>query len=586
MKKLINRPDAVVDEMLDGLVAIYPALRRLPSRPVILRADADRSGDSRVALISGGGSGHEPAHAGYVGQGMLGAAVAGDVFTSPSPDAVLSAIKAVGGKAGVLLIVKNYTGDRLNFGLAAELARAEGIPVEMVVVADDVALPPSAQSAGPRGLAGTILVHKIAGAAAEAGLPLDVVAAEAKDAAEAVGTMGVALTPCTIPAAGTPSFSLAEDEIELGLGIHGEPGARRIPVEPVDATVDRLLAAIVGGARHVRGDRVVLLINNLGGTTTMELAILARRAVAVLQSRGLILERVYAGTFLSSLEMAGVSLSVMEVDDLRLARLDAPTAAPAWPNAAAAPRPTIPGFEPLPPETDASAPLPPPKTELGRSLDQAIRAVGRTLIDSAGKLNELDRAVGDGDLGLSLARGVQAVLETLPTLPLDDPAATLQSLSTVLQRSLGGTSGPLYAMLLFRASGKLREGDPASPKTWAEAFSAGVHGVAELGDARAQDRTMLDALFPACETLSAHLARGEDPHLSLDAAAEAAEAGARATASMPPRRGRSSYLADRALGHPDPGAQAVALWLRTLANTLRDRAQLTPNEPNDDDTAL
>src|SRR6266403_2065774 len=245
MKKLINRPDAVVEEMIEGLVAVDPGLERLPGQLVVVRADAAEVRDRGVALISGGGSGHEPAHAGYVGRGMLSAAVAGDVFTSPSPDAVLAAIRAVGGPPGVLLIVKNYTGDRLNFGLAAEMARAEGYAVEMVIVADDVALAADAD--------------------------------EASEDAGAVGTMGVALTPCTVPAAGTPGFALGADEIELGLGIHGEPGVRRGPLEPADALVDRLLDAIVADSRPglARGDRVALLVNNLGATPAMELAIVA-----------------------------------------------------------------------------------------------------------------------------------------------------------------------------------------------------------------------------------------------------------------------------------------------------------------------
>ncbi len=227
MKKLINRPESVVEEMVEGLVAVYPGLQRLPGRSVLIRSDAADARRDKVALISGGGSGHEPAHAGYVGRGMLSAAVAGDVFTSPSPDAVLAAIHAVSGPKGALLIVKNYTGDRLNFGLAAERARAGGIPVEMVIVADDVALANSVDNAGRRGLAGTVLVHKVAGAAAEAGGTLEEVAREAQEAARAVRTMGVALSPCTVPAAGKPGFSLDVNEMELGLGIHGEAGVQR-----------------------------------------------------------------------------------------------------------------------------------------------------------------------------------------------------------------------------------------------------------------------------------------------------------------------------------------------------------------------
>ena len=557
MKMLINRPEAVVEEMAEGLVLLHPGLRRLPGRTVLVRADAEAVRDRQVALISGGGSGHEPAHAGYVGRGMLSAAVAGDVFTSPGPDAVLAAIRAVAGPPGAVLIVKNYTGDRLNFGLAAEMARADGIPVEVVIVADDVALPETEHTAGPRGIAGTVLVHKVAGASAEAGAALAEVAAEARSAAASVKTMGVALSPCTVPAAGKPGFTLGEDEIELGLGIHGEPGVRRAPLEPADALVDRLLGAILGRFA-AKPDRVALLVNGLGGTTTMELAIVARRAVARLRDAGIVVERAYAGTFLSALEMAGASLSVLELDDARLARLDAATDAPAWPNAA--PRSRVePESVDETPVADAS-PSTPPSTEAGRAIGRALRRVAEVLIAESPRLNELDQAVGDGDIGVSLARGARSMLDALPGLPLDDPSATLHALSVLLQRSLGGTSGPLYAMGLLRASIRLKD----APSDWAGALRDAAAGIMKLGGAQAGDRTMLDALVPAAGELAGSLASGRTPSEALAAAAEMAQVGADATASMPPRKGRSSYLGDRAIGHPDPGAVAVALWLRAI----------------------
>src|SRR5262245_42518780 len=390
MKKLINTPGAVVEEMVEGLVAAYPGLRRLPGQTVLIRSDLPPGAARPVAVISGGGSGHEPAHAGYVGKGMLAAAVAGDVFTSPSPEAVLAAIRATAGPRGALLVVKNYTGDRLNFGLAAEMARSEGVPVEVVVVADDMAL--SGGGAGRRGLAGTIFVHKVAGAAAEAGGALTEVAAEARAAAAAVRAMGVALTPCTVPAAGRPGFELGEGEIELGLGIHGEPGVRKGPLEPADALVDHLLDVILGGPEGV-GARAVLMVNNLGGTPTMELAVVARRAVAVLEGRGLAVERVYLGTFLSALEMAGVSLSVLSVDDALLARLDASTDAPAWPNAAARPRGRTPAAE-LPPAAPAAPVMGSPQTPQGQALAAAIRTAAEALIRGAARLPRLASAGG------------------------------------------------------------------------------------------------------------------------------------------------------------------------------------------------
>jgi dihydroxyacetone kinase len=576
LKKLINRPGSVVPEMVEGLVAISPGLRKLPGHEVIVRADLG-TGAARspnVAVISGGGSGHEPAHAGYVGNGMLSAAVAGDVFTSPDPVSVLAAIRASAGPAGALLVVKNYTGDRLNFGLAAEMARAEGIPVEVVLVADDVALRGSShQTAGARGLAGVVLVHKVAGAAAAAGMPLATVAAEARAAAANLATMGVALSPCTVPAAGAPGFDLGPDEVELGLGIHGEPGVERRPIEPADALVDLLLAPIVAELKLRPGDRIALLVNNLGATPSMELAIVARHAISSLESKGLFIERVYAGTFLTALEMAGVSLTALKLDDARLARLDAPTNAPAWPNQAALNRPRD-----HHPASPASAPeatiakVDPPRTPAGLALGRAIRAAADALIEAAPYLADLDRAVGDGDLGISLSRGAQAAIEALPTYPLDDPAATLHALGVTLQRALGGTSGPLYAVLALRAAARLKSSapDPAniSPRAWAEAFEAGIEAITDLGGASPGDRTMLDALHPAAQAFAGAIDAKSSARIALQAAAEAAQLGAEATATMPPRKGRSSYLGDRALGHPDPGAIAVAIWLRAVSGIL------------------
>lgn len=563
MKKLINRADAVVEEMLAGLVAVYPGLRRLAGHSILVRAELPAMPQKRpVAVISGGGSGHEPAHAGYVGRGMLSAAVAGDVFSSPSPDAVLAAIRATAGPAGALLVVKNYTGDRLNFGLAAELARSEGIPVETVLVADDVALAGSVEHAGRRGLAGTILVHKVAGAAAEAGMLLADVAARARATANAVRTMGVALSPCTVPAAGQPTFVLGETEIELGLGIHGEPGVQRGPLEPADVLVDRLLSAILTDLAPAQGGTIVLLINNLGGTPTMEMAIVARHALAVLEESSLCVERVYLGTFLSALEMAGVSLSVLSVDEARLALLDASTDAPAW--SGARPRVRSATTYQAPASLSAAASVTPPVTRLGMALGKAIQDGAKALIAAAPQLTQMDQVVGDGDLGISLERGARAVLQALPSYSLDDPAATLHALSVTLQRALGGTSGPLYGVFFLRAAGALRRGRTDDPATWSEAFLAGCTAIAELGGAAPGDRTMLDALVPAAAAFQRAVHTGQPVAEALRAASAAAVAGARTTAGMMPRRGRSSYLGARALGHPDPGAEAVAIWLGAL----------------------
>ena len=332
MKKLVNDPRRVVREMLEGVCDLDPGLALLADHDVVVRADLPPPEVRAVAVISGGGSGHEPAHAGYVGPGLLAAAVAGGVFTSPSVDAVLAGIRAASGPAGAVLVVKNYTGDRLNFGLAAELARGEGIPVEIVVVADDVALRDTVPRERRRGIAGTVLVHKIAGAAAAAGRGVADVARLARGAAADLGSMGVALGACTVPAVGHPGFTLGENEIELGLGIHGEQGVARSAMAPADILVDRLVDAIRADLGLAAGATVALLVNGLGGTPAMELAIVARRALASLRGHGLRVERAWQGSLLTALEMPGCSLSVLKLDPERLALLDAPGTSPAWPG--------------------------------------------------------------------------------------------------------------------------------------------------------------------------------------------------------------------------------------------------------------
>lgn len=331
MKKLINDPKNVVNEAVAGVAAAHGDLVTVSYDPIfIVRNDAPTSG--KVGLVSGGGSGHEPLHGGFVGFGMLDAAVPGPVFTSPTPDPILAATKAVDGGAGVLHIVKNYTGDVLNFETAADLAEADGITVRTVVVNDDVAVKDSLYTAGRRGVAGTVLVEKIAGAAAERGDDLDAVATLAERVIAQVRSMGVALTPCTVPHAGEPSFTLGDDEIEIGIGIHGEPGRERIKLEPADRIVDRLLGPILEDIPFTSGDKVLLFVNGMGGTPQVELYIAFRRAAEVLAEKGIEVTRTLVGNFVTSLEMQGISITVLKLDDELTEMWDAPvqTAALRW----------------------------------------------------------------------------------------------------------------------------------------------------------------------------------------------------------------------------------------------------------------
>ncbi|MDO4538166.1 MAG: dihydroxyacetone kinase subunit DhaK [Coriobacteriales bacterium] len=327
MKKLINAVDNVVDEMLDGMVCAYPdKLRRLDGLEVLVRAQGPAD---KVALVSGGGSGHEPSHGGYVGTGMLDAAVAGAVFTSPTPDQVYEAIMTTNSGKGVLLIIKNYTGDVMNFEMAADMARDEGVEVEQVVTADDVAVENSTYTIGRRGIAGTILVHKIAGACAETGADLATVKRVAEKVIANERTMGMALSACTVPAAGKPSFELADDEVEIGLGIHGEPGVSREKLAPANDVVDQLLEKILAEDIYHAGDEVVVMVNGLGATPLMELFVANKHLAAELAGRGIKVYKTMVGNFMTSLDMAGFSITLLKVDDELKAFVDAPCNTPA-----------------------------------------------------------------------------------------------------------------------------------------------------------------------------------------------------------------------------------------------------------------
>ena len=564
MKKFINRPENAVEEMLQGMTVLSPGLDRLPGHRVMFRADAERIRDKRVAIISGGGSGHEPAHAGYIGEGMLSAGVAGEVFTSPDTDSIFAAIKAVAGKPGALLVVKNYTGDRLNFGLAAEMARSEGISVEMIIVDDDVALNLTGSATGARGLAGTIFVHKLVGAAAAEGKTLTDLASLGRAAVRSLATMGVSFSAGISPAVGKPSFELAEDEMELGLGIHGEPGVTRTKLQPADQLTETLLTRILKDRNFGAQKRIAVLINNLGATTEMELAIVARHATRFLDSSGFTVERLYAGTFLSSLEMAGISISVLGLNDEWLRLLDAPTTAPAWPNAAKQrPRPTtLQSAQPAGANMAFTA-RENPESDLGKNVERAIKAACEALFQAEPQLTELDRITGDGDLGASMKRASIAIREAIPSYPLNDISATLKALGHTLRHELGGSSGPLYGVLFLRAGNVLENSGRIGLAEWATAVDEGCRAISELGGAKPGDRTMLDAFDPFLKIL--RQAGTFTPHEALLAAVDEAQRGAEATAQMKPRLGRSSYLQDRVLGHPDPGAIAVAIWLRAVA---------------------
>ena len=327
MKKLINAPDDVVDQALAGMVAAHPGYIRVEEPNIVVRKDAPKAG--KVGIISGGGSGHEPMHGGFVGMGMLDAACPGAVFTSPVPDQMLAATKAVDGGAGVLHIVKNYTGDIMNFELAAELARAEGLEVSAVVIADDVAVKDSLYTAGRRGVGGTVLAEKIVGAAAEAGADLATVTALCQKVQDNVRSMGMALTSCTVPAAGKPTFEIADDEMEIGVGIHGEPGRSRQKLATADEITELLANPILDDLPFGRGDNVLAFVNGLGGTPLIELYIVFNKLQQLCAARGVTITRSLVGSYITSLDMAGCSITLLKLDDELTGYWDAPVNTPA-----------------------------------------------------------------------------------------------------------------------------------------------------------------------------------------------------------------------------------------------------------------
>ena len=538
MSQFINRKESLVTEAIDGMIrASNGKLARLNGYPhikVVVRADWDKS---KVALVSGGGSGHEPSHAGFVGHGLLTAAVCGDVFASPSVDAVLAGILAVTGKAGCLLIVKNYTGDRLNFGLAVERARAFGLKVAMVIVDDDVALPDLPQA---RGVAGTLFVHKIAGAIAEAGATLDVVAEAAHRAISGAITIGMSLDTCTVP--GSPKEDrIGAGQAELGLGIHGEAGVSQVDFTGAKAAMAMVLDRL---APHVGPGDHVALLNNLGGATPLEMAVLTEElAQSALGAQ--IKWLVGPAEMMTSLDMQGFSVSLLPVTPADLQALASPAAPHAWPGLSTLGPVTI---HPLPDGLSPIQPMPSPHPARRALIESCCLA----LIAAERDLNALDAKSGDGDTGSTLAGASRALKAALDRLPLADPTQLYRAIGMELSQTMGGSSGVLLA-IFFAAAGDAS----ASGKSLIGALSAGLDRVMQVGGAEPGHRTMIDALAPALHAL---------PNGVL-AASKAARAGADATAKMTrAKAGRSSYLsADKLEGHVDPGAEGVARLFEHLA---------------------
>lgn len=538
MSQFINNRDAIVTDAIEGVLSAsggqLAQLDGFPHIKVVVRNHWDKS---KVALVSGGGSGHEPAHAGFVGEGLLTAAVCGDVFASPTVDAVLAGILAVTGDAGCLVIVKNYTGDRLNFGLAVERARMFGLNVHMVVVDDDIALPDLPQA---RGVAGTLFVHKIAGALAEQGANLDTVTAAAQRVIQDVSSIGMSLDTCTVP--GSPKEQRIEKgRAELGLGIHGEAGVEQVDFEGARDAIRRVVDKLSAGMSDVP---YVALLNNLGGATPLEMSILANElANSVIADK--LKWIIGPASMMTSLDMRGFSLSVLPItsaeDEHALQSSVGPSA---WPGMNSLAAPVV---LPLPDGLSPGKAIPSEQPERRAFIKQCCDI----LISAEAELNALDAKSGDGDTGSTLAVAARAMINALDDLPLADMTQLYRAIGTELSQTMGGSSGVLLA-IFFTAAGDAS----ASGQDVVGALTAGMERIQQVGGASIGDRTMIDALAPA-------LAAMPD---GLKSASAAAREGADHTAKIVyAKAGRATYISpDKLEGHNDPGAEAVALLLEKL----------------------
>lgn len=544
MKKIINAVENVEEEMILGLVKSAPdKLRKLECGNVVVRA---RKKEGKVALISGGGSGHEPAHGGYVGEGMLDGAVAGAVFTSPTPDQIYEAIKAVATDKGVLCIVKNYTGDIMNFEMAIDMAKDEDINADYVVVNDDVAVKDSLYTTGRRGVAGTVLVHKIAGALAETGASLEEVKAVAEKVIANVRTMGMAITACTMPAAGKPGFELADDEMEIGIGIHGEPGTSRETLKPANEIADELLSRIVEDIDYT-GKEVAVIINGMGGTPLMELYIVNNYVSDFLAEKGIKIYDTMVGNYMTSIEMAGFSITLLRLDDELKKLYDAKADTPALKKLF--------------------------RGELFSTITndktiEILKAIAARIEEQKDYLTELDNEIADGDHGVNMAKGFNAVVTKLDAMAGKDIGSLLKTTGMTLVSTVGGSAGPLYGTAFMKAGAVLKDKMEIGSQELVQALEAAIGGIKMRGKATTGEKTMLDAICPAYDAMKAAVDAGEDMKSAVARAVEAARAGVEYTKTIKATKGRASYIGDRSIGHQDPGATSALYMLEVLLEQI------------------
>lgn len=586
MKKIMNTAESFVYDMCHGLAKAHPELEFVEKYKVVKKKVVDRN---KVTLISGGGSGHEPAHAGFVGTGMLDAAVCGDIFASPSQIQVYNALKLTASKKGTLMIVKNYSGDCMNFNNAGALAKDDGIEVDAVYVNDDIAVKDSLYTVGRRGVAGTVFVHKIAGAAAEQGKSLPEVKAVAEKVIANIRSFGFALTSCTVPAAGSPTFEIGEDEMEFGVGIHGEPGRKREKLISADELAARIVPDIAEDLKLQKGEEIALLINGFGGTPLQELYLFNNSVTNELEKAGIKIYKTLVGNYMTSIDMAGASVTFLRLDDELKGYLDYPVSTPAitWggfskEDIAAREAIAVLAKEDV---NEAAAEV---EEEEGKTYKFAGKAVIGEKINTPGmgKLiglmadiiieNEVpfckaDRC-GDGDFGMSIAKGFKQLKADWDTRKKGDIGEFLVSCSEIIMEYCGGASGPIWGSA-FRYAGKAVQGKKEIElKDLAAIFQAAVEGVQETGrksfgkGAVVGDKTLIDALVPAADALSEAAEKGMKMKDAMKASAKAAVAGAEATKYIQAKMGRAGVTDSE--GYPDAGAYGLGVIFTEIVKRI------------------
>lgn len=582
MKKIMNRSETMVPEMCAGIALAYPELEFVKRYKIIKKREQNAD---KVSLISGGGSGHEPAHAGFVGKGMLDAAVCGDIFASPSQIQIYQAIKETAGNAGTLMIIKNYSGDMMNFKNAARLAEEDGISVEYVKVDDDIAVQDSLYTVGRRGVAGTVLVHKIAGAAAEQGYSLKQVKAYAENAVLNTRSIGFAFTSCTVPAKGTPTFSIAENEIEYGVGIHGEPGVSREVMMTADELSKRMTDSLVKELGLAENDEVTVLVNGFGGTPLQELYLFLNSTAKILDEYKIKIYRSFAGNYMTSIDMSGASLTFMKMNSELKSLLDAESDSPAFKvNGPVLPRnyePFIPAYHSQSENTDQKN-----HTKGSAKVRQEVLTVdnmifivdtmSECIIKNEVPFCELDAYAGDGDFGMSVSKGFRQLRREWNDIleeKVCDIGEFLDACSLIIMECCGGASGPIWGSA-FRAAGKAAKG---KQKLTAEEFAVllqeAVTGIQKTGEysfgrgAVVGDKTLIDALVPCADVWTENAGNKTLKEL-FQLSADAAVNGAKMTEKIVARMGRAGTVGKRSIGYPDAGAFALGVVFSKIADAL------------------